>query len=241
MNIAELINVSHSYQGQSAIKNISLGFQENKTTAIIGKSGSGKSTLLQFFNGLIRPASGSVNIFGEALNYSQINSLRLRMGYMVQGTGLFPHLSIKQNISIAGKITNTTTNSAQRVDELMSLVGLPSSYKKRFPYELSGGEQQRVGICRALFLNPSILLMDEPLSALDPITRQEIQTEILKLQQLQPRTILLVTHDMREAKKLADYILVIDKGEVQQYDTAEKVLQHPANVVVEKLIEASLL
>jgi osmoprotectant transport system ATP-binding protein len=240
MNITELINVSHSYNGQSAINNISLSFAEKKTTAIIGKSGSGKSTLLQFFNGLIRPAFGSVNVFGEALNYSQINSLRLRMGYMVQGTGLFPHLTVEQNISIAGKILKST-NSSQRVNELMNLVGLPESFKKKYPYELSGGEQQRVGICRALFLNPPLLLMDEPLGALDPITRQEIQTEVLKLQQLEPRTILLVTHDMREAKKLADYILVIDKGEVQQYDTAEKVLQYPANEVVEKLIEASLL
>lgn len=240
MKIAELLNVSHSYQRQRVINNVSLSFQEKKTTAIIGKSGSGKSTLLQFFNGLIRPTSGSVNIFGEALNYSQINSLRLRMGYMVQGTGLFPHLTVEDNISITGKIQKSTT-TFERVNELMNLVSLPESFKRKYPYELSGGEQQRVGICRALFLNPPLLLMDEPLGALDPITRQEIQAEILKLQQLAPRTILLVTHDMREAKKLADYILVIDKGEVQQYDIAEKVLQNPANTSVEKLIEASLL
>ncbi len=240
MKIAELLNVSHSYQRQRVINNVSLSFQEKKTTAIIGKSGSGKSTLLQFFNGLIRPTTGSVNIFGEALNYSQINSLRLRMGYMVQGTGLFPHLTVEDNISITGKIQKSTT-TFERVNELMNLVSLPESFKRKYPYELSGGEQQRVGICRALFLNPQLLLMDEPLGALDPITRQEIQTEILKLQQLAPRTILLVTHDMREAKKLADYILVIDKGEVQQYDIAEKVLQNPANTSVEKLIEASLL
>lgn len=241
MKIAELVNVSHSYDGHVAIKNISLGVEEKKTTAIIGKSGSGKSTLLQFFNGLIQPSSGQVYVFGEALNYSQINSLRLRTGYMVQGTGLFPHLTIEENISIAGKIVKSSTNTAARVDELMSLVGLPELYKKKYPHELSGGEQQRVGICRALFLSPPILLMDEPLGALDWITRQEIQVEIIKLQELEPRTILLVTHDMREAKKLADYMLIIDKGEIQQYDVKEKVLQSPANAVVEKLIEASLL
>lgn len=240
MKIAELVNVSHTYNGQFAFRTTSLGFEENKTTAIIGKSGSGKSTLLQFFNGLIRPTSGSVNLFGEALNYSQINSIRLRMGYMVQGTGLFPHLKVEENISIPGKILKST-NRSQRVNELMNLVSLPEAFKKKYPYELSGGEQQRVGICRALFLNPPVLLMDESLGALDPITRQEIQTEILKLQQLEPRTILLVTHEMREAKRLADYILVIDKGEVQQFDTATKVLQNPANASVEKLIEASLL
>lgn len=241
MKIAELVNVSHSYDGHEAIKNISLGVEEKKTTAIIGKSGSGKSTLLQFFNGLIQPSSGQVYVFGEALNYAQINSLRLRTGYMVQGTGLFPHLTIEENISIAGKIVKSSANTAARVDELMRLVGLPELYKKKYPHELSGGEQQRVGICRALFLSPPILLMDEPLGALDSITRQEIQAEIMKLQELEPRTILLVTHDMREAKKLADYMLIVDKGEIQQYDVKEKVLQNPANAVVEKLIEAALL
>ncbi len=166
--------------------------------------------------------------------------MRLRIGYMVQGTGLFPHLTIADNISIVARISPIPINSAQRVNELMALVGLPDSFQRKYPFELSGGEQQRVGICRALFLNPSILLMDEPFGALDPITRQEIQSEILKLQQLQPRTILLVTHDMREAKILADYILVIDKGEVQQFDIKEEVLQNPANAVVEKLIDASV-
>jgi osmoprotectant transport system ATP-binding protein len=241
MKAAELINVSHFYKGQPAINNVSLSIENHKTTAIIGKSGSGKSTLLQFFNGLVKPSSGSVMIFGEPLNYSALTSLRLRTGYMVQGTGLFPHLTIEKNISIAGKIERSVVNESERVNELMNLVDLPEIYKRKYPHELSGGEQQRVGICRALFLNPPLLLMDEPLGALDPITRQEIQNEILKLQKLQPRTIMLVTHDMREAERLADYILVIDKGEVQQYDRKEKVLQSPINDVVEKLIEASML
>jgi osmoprotectant transport system ATP-binding protein len=240
VKIAELRNVSHSYAGQPAIKNISLSFEEKKVTAIIGRSGSGKSTLLQFVNGLIKPSAGSVSVFGEGMNYQKVSATRLRMGYMVQGTGLFPHLTIAENISVAAKISSYPGDVDQRVKELMTLVGLPESFQRKYPFELSGGEQQRVGICRALFLNPPILLMDEALGALDPITRQEIQSEILKLQQLQPRTILLVTHDMREAKILADYILVIDKGEVQQYDTKEKVLQSPANTVVEKLIEASV-
>lgn len=240
MKIAQLLSVSHSYSGQPAIKDISLGFEEKKITAIIGRSGSGKSTLLQFINGLIKPSAGSISVFGKGLNYQEISATRLRMGYMVQGTGLFPHLTIFKNISIAAKISGYPLNVNQRVSELMALVGLPESFQRKYPFELSGGEQQRVGICRALFLNPAILLMDEALGALDPITRQEIQSEILKLQQLEPRTILLVTHDMREAKILADYILVIDKGEVQQYDTKEIVLQRPSNAIVEKLIEASV-
>jgi osmoprotectant transport system ATP-binding protein len=238
VKIAQLLSVSHSYSGQPAIKDISLGFEEKKITAIIGRSGSGKSTLLQFINGLIKPSAGSISVFGKGLNYQEISATRLRMGYMVQGTGLFPHLTIFKNISIAAKISGYPLNVNQRVRELMALVGLPESFQRKYPFELSGGEQQRVGICRALFLNPAILLMDEALGALDPITRQEIQSEILKLQQLEPRTILLVTHDMREAKILADYILVIDKGEVQQYDTKEIVLQRPSNAIVEKLIEA---
>ena len=240
MKIVELVEVNHYYGEQTVLKNISANFSKNKTTAIIGKSGSGKSTLLQLVNGLIRPASGEVKIFGERFHYEEVTSIRLRMGYMVQGTGLFPHLTIAENISIAGRLTNTTVSKTDRINKLMALVGLPESFQKKYPFELSGGEQQRVGICRALFLNPPILLMDEPLGALDPITRYEIQQEILKLQQLEPRTILLVTHDMREAKKLADYILVLHKGEVQQFDTTEKVLKSPENKAVEELINASL-
>jgi osmoprotectant transport system ATP-binding protein len=240
VKIAQLLNVSHSFSGQLAINNISLGFEEKKVTAIIGRSGSGKSTLLQFINGLIKPSAGTISVFCEGMNYQEISATRLRMGYMVQGTGLFPHLTIAENISIAARISSYPSDVNQRVRELMTLVGLPDSFQGKYPFELSGGEQQRVGICRALFLDPPILLMDEALGALDPITRQEIQSEILKLQKIEPRTILLVTHDMREAKILADYILVIDKGEVQQYDTKEKVLQSPANTVVEKIIEASV-
>ncbi len=240
VKIAELIKVSHSYNGQTVLNNVSVSFEEKKTTAIIGKSGSGKSTLLKSLNGLVTPTSGQVIVFGKAFDYKQASTIRLKMGYMVQGTGLFPHLNIRENISITGRVASGQNNSNKLIAELMTLVDLPQSFQNKYPYELSGGEQQRVGICRALFLNPSILLMDEPFGALDPITRQEIQQEILKLQRLEPRTILLVTHDMREAKKLADYILILDKGEMQQFDTTEKVLSQPANQTVKDLINASL-
>jgi len=240
VKIAELLNINHFYNGQQAIKNISIGFEEKKITAIIGRSGSGKSTLLQLVNGLLKPSGGTIKVFGEAINYQKISTTRLRMGYMVQGTGLFPHLTIAENISMAARISTYSLDVNERVKELMKLTGLPDSFQRKYPFELSGGEQQRVGICRALFLDPAILLMDEALGALDPITRHEIQTEILTLQTLQPRSILLVTHDMREAKILADYILVIDKGEVQQYDTKEKVVQNPATAVVEDLIAAAV-
>jgi osmoprotectant transport system ATP-binding protein len=159
---------------------------------------------------------------------------------MVQNTGLFPHLTVAQNISIASKLTGEQTNPLNRTEELMELVNIPVTFKKKYPYQLSGGEQQRVGICRALFLNPPLLLMDEPLGALDPLTRHEIQNEIRKLQEIEPRSILLVTHDLREAKKLADFIVVMDSGRLLQFDTTENVLQKPGNEKVKKLIDASL-
>lgn len=240
MRVAELVGITHRYNDQVAIKNVSIGFEAEKITAIIGMSGSGKSTALQLINGLVRPTLGNVRIFNQALDYNDLTSLRLKIGYMVQGTGLFPHLTVEQNISIASKLTGEKINPYPRTEELMRLVNLPNSFKRKYPYELSGGELQRVGICRALFLNPPLLLMDEPLGALDPITRQEIQNEILDLQKIEPRSIILVTHDLREAKKLADFILVLDNGALIQFGTTENVLQRPGNEKIKKLIDASL-
>jgi osmoprotectant transport system ATP-binding protein len=240
MKVAELVGITHRYNDQVAIKNLSIGFEANKITAIIGMSGSGKSTALQLINGLVRPTLGDVRVFNQTLDYKDLNSVRLKIGYMVQNTGLFPHLTVAQNISIASKLTGRHIDPLARTKELMDLVNIPITFKKKYPYELSGGEQQRVGICRALFLNPPLLLMDEPMGALDPLTRQEIQNELLKLQMIEPRSILLVTHDLREAKKIADFIVVMDNGTLLQFDTTENVLQKPSNEKVKKLIDASL-
>jgi osmoprotectant transport system ATP-binding protein len=240
MKVAEFAGITHRYNDQVAIKNLSIGFEANKITAIIGMSGSGKSTALQLINGLVRPTLGDVRVFNQALNYNELTSMRLKIGYMVQNTGLFPHLTVAQNISISSKLTGEQTNPLNRTEELMELVNIPVTFKKKYPYQLSGGEQQRVGICRALFLNPPLLLMDEPLGALDPLTRHEIQNEIRKLQEIEPRSILLVTHDLREAKKLADFIVVMDSGRLLQFDTTKNVLQKPSNEKVKKLIDASL-
>lgn len=193
---------------------------------------------MRLINGLLKPATGEVIAFGKPLDYSSIFSVRLKMGYMVQGTGLFPHLTVEQNIAVGGRITRVPVR-ATRVDELMNLVALPMNYKAKYPHELSGGEQQRVGLCRALYLDPPVLLMDEPLGALDPVTRHEIQTQLKQLQELTPRTIVFVTHDMREAHRLGQRLLVLDKGVVQQYDNAKTVLDHPANAAVLSLIESS--
>jgi osmoprotectant transport system ATP-binding protein len=236
-----LQEITQRHGEQVALQNVSIRFAEKKITAILGRSGSGKSTLIQLANGLIRPTQGTVLFNDKPLDYSQILKVRLQMGYVVQAIGLFPHLTVQQNICMAGKIINTKTADLEtRTHQLMTLTGLPASYKKKFPHQLSGGEQQRVGICRALFLNPPVLLMDESFGALDPVTRYEIQEELLRLQQTEPRTILFVTHDMREAAKLADFIVVLEKGAVQQYDEKEKVLAAPANGFVSQLIQASL-
>lgn len=242
MKQVELTNVSYHYSGHIALRPLSVGFEKNKITAIIGRSGSGKSTLLQLINGLLKPSQGTIAIANAVLDYTRLPETRLNIGYAVQGNGLFPHLTIQDNISIAGKIKQQDKIIIrQRLDELMTLMGLPDSYALKYPYELSGGEQQRVAIGRALFLDPPLLLMDEPFGALDPVTRYEMQQEILKIQKIAPRTILIVTHDMREAQKLADYILVLESGELQQFDSKEHVLQSPANENVHHLIEASLL
>jgi osmoprotectant transport system ATP-binding protein len=236
-----LQEITQRHGGQVALQNVSIRFAEKKITAILGRSGSGKSTLIQLANGLIQPTHGTVLFNDKPLDYSQILNVRLQMGYVVQAIGLFPHLTVQQNICMAGKIINTKASDFEtRAQQLMTLTGLPASFKNKFPHELSGGEQQRVGICRALFLNPPVLLMDEPFGALDPVTRYEIQEELLRLQQTEPRTILFVTHDMREAAKLADLIVVLEKGAVQQYDEKKKVLADPANDFVSQLIQASL-
>jgi osmoprotectant transport system ATP-binding protein len=238
MNTIELVDVSYAYNGTTALSRSSISFQQGKITSIIGKSGSGKSTLLKLINGLLKPNAGKVMIFGKPLDYHNLQTVRLQMGYMVQGTGLFPHLSVEQNISIAGRIKGFNI-ATSRVSELLELVGLNDLYITKYPNLVSGGEKQRGGLCRALFLDPPVLLMDEPLGALDPVTRYEIQQELLKLQNYSKRTILFVTHDMLEARRVSEQLLVIDKGSIQQYDATVNVLAHPANPLVASLIESS--
>jgi osmoprotectant transport system ATP-binding protein len=241
LSLIKFHNVSHYYNNIPALENVSFTIDDNKITAIIGRSGSGKSTLLQIINGLIRPSKGSIEVFGEAINYSKINETRLKIGYSVQGTGLFPHMTIYNNISLLGKITNQLRHVTEsRVDLLMSLVNLPPSFKTKYPYQLSGGEQQRVGICRAMLLNPPVFLLDEAFGALDPTTKNEIHTELLHLQKVEPRTIVLVTHDLPEAIKLADNIMILEKGVIQQYASKEDVLNNPANDFVKDFIKAQI-
>lgn len=237
MSIVRFEGVSHRYNNTYALSDVSFHIQENRITAIIGRSGGGKSTLLQIINGLIKPTSGRVFIFGNELNYSKINEIRLKIGYSVQGTGLFPHMSVNDNIAMLGKITGMSrADLERRIDTLMGLVDLVPSYKTKYPYQLSGGEQQRVGLCRSMLLNPPVFLLDEAFAALDPTTRNEIHKEFLKLQEIEPRTILIVSHDINEALKLADDLMIIEKGELQQFGNKEELLKNPANDFVRKYI-----
>lgn len=239
MSLIKFDSVSHYYNNIAALAGVSFSVEDNKITAIIGRSGSGKSTLLQIINGLIHPSEGIVEVFGTRLSYSKINQARLKIGYSVQGTGLFPHMTVYNNISLLGRITGQKRHVTEiRVDTLMSLVNLPPEFKTKYPYQLSGGEQQRVGIYRAMLLNPPIFLLDEAFGALDPTTRNEIHTELLNLQKIEPRTIVMVTHDLPEAMKLADNIMVLEKGDIQQYGTKQEILSKPANDFVRNYINS---
>jgi osmoprotectant transport system ATP-binding protein len=234
-------NVSHFYGARKVINSISFSIKEKATTVIIGKSGSGKSTLLQMINGLIIPTHGNVFIFDSKIDYDHIHKLRLHIGYSVQGTGLFPHMNVYDNIALLARIAKwDKANIDHRIDLLMRFVDLDPSYKRKYPHQLSGGEQQRVGICRAMILNPKIFLLDEPFGSLDPATRKEIHQELLTLQKAEPRTIVMVTHDLREAIKLADNILIIHDGIIQQFASTQVIMEQPANDFVRSFIHSQV-
>jgi osmoprotectant transport system ATP-binding protein len=210
-----LQNATVRYGQDEVLSNINLSFSMNCVTALLGKSGSGKSTLLQLLNGMIQPSAGKIRLWGHDFDYKNANQLRLNIGYAVQQVGLFPHLNLYDNISLLGKITKMAPQNIQkRVIFLLNMVQLPQLYFGKYPYELSGGEAQRVGLCRALFLKPSILLMDEPFAALDSDTKNNIYQYFLLLQRTEPCTVVLVTHDLNEAEILADELILLDKGQI---------------------------
>ena len=238
MNPIIFKNITHSYTSDVVLNDISFEIEENLITVMVGRSGGGKSTLLQIINGLIIPTSGEVFVLGKPLDYTRITEIRLNIGYAVQGTNLFPHMTVFENISILGRISDHHSNGLKdRTDSLMKLVNLNPEYLEKYPYQLSGGEQQRVGLCRAIFLNPKIFLLDEAFGALDAFTRSEIHTELLKLQKFEPRTIVMVTHDLREALKLGDRIMIVEKGAIQQFGTKDEILNNPVNDFVREFIQ----
>jgi osmoprotectant transport system ATP-binding protein len=233
--------VSKLYAREKALQDVTFSFVDDVTNAVVGVSGSGKSTLLQLINGLVRPTEGTVHVFGKPVDYRHLTQLRRQIGYAVQGTGLFPHLTVEGNITLLAKLEGWGRDRVEaRTEELMRLVGLPPEYARRYPHELSGGQQQRVCLCRAMMLNPRVFLLDEPFGALDPVTRKEIHGEFLRLQALEPRTIVLVTHDLGEALKLAQRLVVLDRGRLAQHDTCEAVLRAPATEYVRTFFQSQL-
>ena len=231
-------NVSKSFAGGAfAVKNVSFEVQQGETLVLLGSSGSGKTTLLRLVNRLIEPTSGQVELAGKDVSAQDPVQLRRRIGYVFQGIGLFPHLSVAANIAIVPKLLNWPKPSrTQRTNELMELVGLePSAYGDRYPDELSGGQQQRVGVARALASDPEYLLMDEPFGALDAITRDSLQQELLGLKRRLRKTILFVTHDIQEALILGDRIAVMHQGHLEQLGVGDELINHPQTDFVRNL------
>ena len=218
------------YNAGSRPLQFNLAFPEGMITAVVGVSGSGKSTLLQLINGMVRPDRGRVSVAGEPIDYARLQALRRNIGYMAQGPGLFPHLTIEKNIALASRIRGEVVEQ-ERITQLMEGVGLPASYRQRHPYQLSGGEQQRAAICMALYNRPPILLMDESLGSLDAITRAEIQEQLATLQQRERCTMVLVTHDLYEALRLGDFLLVLHQGRVEAFGTPQEVKSSPSELV----------
>jgi osmoprotectant transport system ATP-binding protein len=216
LNSVEVQRITQVFGNHTVLSDVSVAFEKNSITAILGKSGSGKSTLLQIINGMIRPSKGKVILEGQPLDYENIHALRLQMGYVVQQVGLFPHMTVRDNIELLGKISKKPTAEIQkRVEELMDMVNLPLSYLDKYPHQLSGGEQQRAGLCRAMLLRPSLLLMDEPFASLDVGTKQGIYQHLLEIQKKEKRSVVLVTHDWDESILLADNFIWIAEGKIK--------------------------
>src|SRR5690625_4441570 len=239
MNIISFERVTKRFpDGTEALKNVSITIPTNKLTAIIGPSGCGKTTLMKLINRLETPSSGEVYIDNEPISEKDPVNLRRSIGYVIQRIGLIPHMTIKENVALVPELLGwKKTEINDRVNELLELVDLnPNIYKDRYPLELSGGQQQRVGVSRALASNPNIILMDEPFSALDPISREQLQIELKSLQQKIQKTIVFVTHDMDEALEIADHIIIMRQGQIEQMASPTELLNHQANEFVREFI-----
>lgn len=234
----EFQNISKIYGDQKVIDSLNLSIAEGEFVTFIGSSGCGKTTLLKMINGLITQSSGNVLVHGENIKDADMIRLRRNIGYAIQGSVLFPHLTVEQNIAYVPNLLNKREKrkTRQAVRKWMEIVGLEEELLPRYPFELSGGQQQRVGIARALAASPDILLMDEPFGAVDEITRKQLQDELKKIHEKTKITILFVTHDIAEALKLGTKVLVMDRGIIQQYDTPEHIQQQPATEFVRRLV-----
>lgn len=238
----EFSHVSKLFGAQKAVNDLNLNFQEGSFSVLIGTSGSGKSTTLKMINRLVEHDSGVIRFAGEEIRSLPVLELRRRMGYAIQSIGLFPHWSVAQNIVTVPQLQKwSRARIDDRIDELMALLGLESNLRERYPHQLSGGQQQRVGVARALAADPQVLLMDEPFGALDPVTRGALQQEMTRIHRLLGRTIVLVTHDIDEALRLAEHLVLMDHGEVVQQGNPLTMLTRPANDFVRQFFGCSEL
>ena len=240
----EMKNISKKVGNKVILDDISLKIDEGSFVVFIGPSGCGKTTTLKLMNKLISPTSGEIYIDDKPISKEDPIKLRRNIGYVIQSIGLFPHLTIRENIELIPKLKKE--KSYEEIEkstiELMNMVGLnPNEFLDKYPSELSGGQQQRIGLVRAIATDAEIILMDEPFSALDPITRTQLQEWLYSLQEELKKTIVFVTHDMDEALKLADKICIMKDGKIQQYDTVENLLRNPANEFVKNFIGSDRL
>jgi len=238
----DIRNLTKTYDGKAAVDNVSLTVERGQIAALVGTSGSGKTTLLRMINRLVTPTSGQIMIDGQDTGDIAPHLLRRRIGYAIQGHGLFPHRTVGQNIATVPRLLRWPARDIRaRVDELLALFQLdPDAFRDRMPHELSGGQQQRIGVARALAAKPDLLLMDEPFGALDPVIRAKAQSDLRQIQRQLGTTLILVTHDMEEAILLGDRIAVMDQGKLVQYASPRDILTSPATPFVADLIGPDL-
>ncbi len=235
-----LEQVTKRYGDKVAVDSLSLQIEAGEVCVLIGPSGCGKTTTLRMINRLTEPSSGHIYLDGRDTADVRPEELRLSMGYAIQSVGLFPHLTVAQNIAVVPQLKHwTRARIADRTTELLHLVGLePAAYSEKYPRQLSGGEAQRIGVARALAADPPILLMDEPFGAVDPLTRERLQRQFARIQQELRKTVVLVTHDLDEAIRLAGRLAIMEAGRLVQYDRPEAVLANPANRFVRNFVGA---
>lgn len=232
-------HVSVSFGDNEILKDFSLEVQKGECLTIIGTSGCGKTTMLRLVNGLLLPSSGTVEVNGQDVGTSDLIKLRREIGYAIQNVGLFPHMTVRQNIAYVPSLSKRWNRQEEnrQIQWLLTVVGLDAAMADRYPSELSGGQKQRVGIARALAANPSILLMDEPFGAVDSITRRGLQKELKNLHKSLGLTILFVTHDIREALRLGDRVLVMKEGKIVRLDTPKAIKENPGSDFVARLLD----
>ncbi len=234
-----LINISKSYGGNHAVRSFDLTIETAETTVLIGPSGCGKSTILRTIIGLISPDTGKVNIEGEALSTANLVSLRQKMGYVIQEGGLFPNLSAEGNVFLMARYLGWDKDRIEeRIDELCDLTKFPKDALNRYPIQISGGQRQRLSLMRALMLDPNILLLDEPLGALDPLIRSELQQDLKEIFSTLGKTVVMVTHDMGEAAFFGDKIVLIKDGQIIQEGNISDLIKNPSNPFVTTFINA---